>query len=179
MSAATERIELAEQERRQQRNNRHPLQLIESIAKHYSCVAQMSLHLRAMLQSHQLSPNPILLETMWEVVERIRVSHVQMFGLDPNWSRPQDTIVRYVICSAIKRGDKVWYGRRHGDVIRTMTLEGCEPTVDDLLGFVAWVDGVEQFVTRKVAAKIAYQNNQILGPKEEECPDTLCSEDLY
>jgi hypothetical protein len=77
-----------------------------------------------------------------------------------------------VVMAAVRRGHRVWKGKRHNEVIMHMMETGEEmPVRGDEQGFVL-SDG--SFATRARAAAVAYQAGQVDRQKKE-----LTSEDLY
>ena len=76
--------------------------------------------------------------------------------------------------AAVKRGNKVWTGKRHGPIIQQMVKEGEQRILANEQGFVTH-NG--EYLDRKQAFKRAVECGQI---KDDGIPDqALVSEDLY
>jgi hypothetical protein len=81
--------------------------------------------------------------------------------------------------AAVKQGDRVWVGRRHGEIIQRMVMEegsGFKKVMADMQGFVA-EDG--EFLTRSEAYERAIACGQIKECGDEGHARVLVSEDLY
>ena len=77
--------------------------------------------------------------------------------------------------SAIKQGDKLYTGKRHGGIIIQMAKEGCSRVFSKDQGFVT-LDG--EFLNRKQAYKRAMECGQINDNGKGD-DQALLSEDLY
>lgn len=77
--------------------------------------------------------------------------------------------------AAIKKGKRIWTGRRHSDCFQAMIKDGVLPSSrsKEVQGFMT--EG-GQFVDRKEAYKIAVECGQI---KDDSRTKILISEDLY
>lgn len=83
--------------------------------------------------------------------------------------------MRYVICAAVKYGDKIWLGKHHGDILQNMYKENPhEPERVDqsMQGFIG---NHGEFLTRQEAAKMAFEAGQITEWKEGQI---LLSEEI-
>jgi hypothetical protein len=77
-----------------------------------------------------------------------------------------------IVTAACKRGDEVWTGQRHNEIIAKMVEDGIITSVRQIeQGFMTSED---VFVDRYDAAKIAFVSGQISRIK-----DSLSSEDVW
>jgi len=82
----------------------------------------------------------------------------------------------WVICSAIKLGEKVFPGRRHADCAELIKDAGLDFERNDT-GFIT---STGRFVNRAEAFLIAKANNQIVHTMfDEDKEGVLTSEDLF
>jgi len=79
-----------------------------------------------------------------------------------------------IASAAIKKGDRIWTGRRHEDVIRNMIRQDDEMPDGGVYGFVV-DDG--QFLDRFQAFKHAVQCGQVDDP-DDGAEHILTSKDL-
>lgn len=93
------------------------------------------------------------------------------------WREGKDSLsMRPVKEAAIKQGDRVWTGRRHGQIIQQMHSEGCPKVTAPMQGFITESG---EFLSRSEAYERAILCGQI-----KECGDSghmreLVSEELY
>lgn len=76
-----------------------------------------------------------------------------------------------IVAAAVKRGERVWTGTRHADIIRVVFGETGQRVTQDEQGFV---DNTGWFSNRFQAGAIAFQAGQTKDRKQ-----TLLSEDLW
>lgn len=76
--------------------------------------------------------------------------------------------------AAVKRGDRIWTGKRHDPIIQQMVKEGEQRIRSDEQGFIT-LDGV--YLNRKQAFKRAVECGQVNYNGNLDQP--LVSEDLY
>lgn len=88
-----------------------------------------------------------------------------------------------IICSAVRRGDKVWYGHRHTYCYRAMydelSWELPRKEIEKIKHEDGFVTSTGRFVGRKEAQKIHKDTVGVSHDKGGYRGDGLFSEDLY
>lgn len=83
-----------------------------------------------------------------------------------------------IIAAACLKDGKLYTGKRHGTLLQQMSEDGVIAVGDPLKQHhQGFVDGDMYFLSRKQAAKVAYDAGQILDGKEH--PHGIFSEDLW